>query len=105
MSNEGYEDQEHKILKEPQVSYRINDPRNLHADVLVTVHKECYDKIKVVHTDFDTFKEDYSPTYPTLDDKGAITLKTPDKFKTDQDALYAKAKAEAEAKIEADKLK
>lgn len=107
MSNDGYEgNDENKVLKEPQVKYWAHDPRNLHVDVEVTVHKECYDKIKKDYPDFDQPVQDYATcTYKTLDDKGVIVLKTPTTFKTEQDKLYADAKAEAEAKIEADKIK
>jgi len=106
MSNEGYEGtDENRVLIESQVSYWAHDPRNLHADVLVTAHKECFDKIKAVHPDFDISVEDYATCkYPTLDETGKIVLKTPTKFKTDQDKLYADAKVAAEAKIEADKI-
>jgi hypothetical protein len=106
MSNEGYEDQEHKVLKEPQVSYWAHDPRNLHVDVLVTAHKECFDKVKAIQPNFDIPQEDYATCkYPTLDETGKIILKSPTKFKTDQDKLYADARVAAEAKIEVDKIK
>ena len=105
MSNGGYEDMEHTKLIEPQISYWAHDPRNLHVDVLVVAHKECFDKVKAIYKDFDNPVEDYATCkYPTLDETGKIVLKTPDKFKTDQDKLYADAKVAAEAKIEADKL-
>jgi hypothetical protein len=81
ISNEGYEDAEKTKLIEPQVSYWAHDPRNLHTDVLVVAHKECFDKVKAVHPDFDKPIEDYTIfKYPTLDKNGAIVLKTPTDF-------------------------
>jgi len=105
MSNEGYktemiEGKETKTLVEPQVSYWAHDPRNLHVDVLVVAHKECFDKVKETYKDFDQPKQDYDICkYPIIDDKGAIILKTPTIFKTEQDKLYADAKVIAETKI------
>lgn len=106
MSNEGYEDQEHKVLKEPQVKYWMHDPRNLHVDVLVVAHQDCFDKVKAVHSDFDKPIQDYGVfKYPTLNDKDEVVLKTPVKFKDDEDILYAAAKAEAEAKQLTEEIK
>jgi hypothetical protein len=85
MSNEGFRkeminDMEVKILIEPQISYWAHDPRNLHVDVLVTAHKECYNKIKASYKNFDSPVEDYATCrFPTLKD-GVITLKTPTDF-------------------------
>ena len=80
MSNEGYktemiEGKEIKTLVEPQVSFWQHDPRNLHVDVLVVAHKECFDKVKETYKDFDQPKQDYTIKYPTLED-GVITLKS-----------------------------
>jgi len=91
MSGEGYKTEmidgkEVKTLVEPQISYWAHDPRNLHVDVLVTAHKECYDKIKTLYKDFDLPVEDYA-TYkiPTLDKEGKLVLKTPTIFVADID--------------------
>ncbi len=60
MSNDGYEgNDENKVLKEPQVKYWMHNPRNLHEDILVTTHKECFEKIKAVYPDFDNPIQDY----------------------------------------------
>jgi|SRR3990167_4252840 len=100
MSNDGYKieyegEKEIKTLVEPQVSYWTHDPRNLHVDVKVTVHQPCYDKVKAVNEAFDEPLEDYATfKYPTLDKAGNVVLKTPTKFKTDQDSSYEATKAE-----------
>ncbi len=82
MSNDGYEGQdENKVLIEPQVKYWMHDPRNLHADVEVTAHQVCFDKIKAIYPDFDNPVEDYDICkYPTLDKIGKVVLKTPINF-------------------------
>ena len=86
MSNEGYEvkmidGKEVKTLIEPQVSYWMHDPRNLHTDVLVTAHKECFDKVKAVYKDFDQPTQDYDTCkFPTIDKTGKVSLKTPINF-------------------------
>ena len=76
MSNDGYEDTEKTKLIERQVSYWAHDPRNLHVDVLVVAHQECFDKIKEVNSDFDKPKQDYEDfKYPTIDKTGKVILK------------------------------
>lgn len=102
MSNEGYkvervDEKEIKTLVEPQVSYWAHDPRNLHVDVLETAHKECFDKVKAIHKDFDQPKQDYDICkYPTIDNNGSIALKTPEKVKNDFDNLIGKEKVALE---------
>lgn len=78
MSNEGYEDLEHKIVKESQTSYWMHDPRNTHVDVQVVSHTVCFDKAKLVKSNFDVPIEDYSTMrYPTSTTTGGtVTLRT-----------------------------
>jgi len=44
--NEGYDGDGN--LVEQQVKYYMHDPNDLHRDVLVTAHKDCFDKAKKV---------------------------------------------------------
>lgn len=77
-SNEG-RDTEGKVV-EPQVSYFMHDPRSLHRDILVTAHKDCFDKVKLVYPNFDQPVQDYDTwKIPRLKD-GVISLKTPKDF-------------------------
>lgn len=99
MSNEGYEDQEKTKLIEPQVSYWAHDPRNLHVDVLVVAHQECFDKVKEIYINFDKPIQDYdSCTFPVIEN-GEIKLKTVEKYKEDYDSLLAKERTVVEAKV------
>jgi hypothetical protein len=86
MSNNGYKveminDKEVKTLMEPQISYYMHDPKNLHADVLVTAHQSCFDKVKAEYKDFDLPVQDYGTCkYPTLGKDGKIVLSSPTDF-------------------------
>jgi hypothetical protein len=69
-----------KMGARAQVQYWAHDPRNLHVDVLVTAHKECFDKIKETNNNFDKPTQNYANhKYPTLKD-GVVTLKSPTDF-------------------------
>jgi hypothetical protein len=76
MSNEG-KDGEGKII-EPQTSYWMHDPRNIHVDVQVTAHTDCYDKVKTSYPNFDKpVQTDYAAVkYPVLSGT-TVSLKTP----------------------------
>ena len=55
-------------IQEEQMQIWVHNPRNLHEDILVSVHKDCYDKVKVVYPTFDkpTEKDWASPRLPFI---------------------------------------
>jgi hypothetical protein len=76
--NDGFDDSDFgKVLIEPQVKIWVHDPRSIHYDIQVTVHKVCYDKVKTIYPDFDKpTQADWSnPKYPVID-KDVVSLKT-----------------------------
>lgn len=61
--------------KESQVTYWMHDPANIHVDVEVRAHKECYDKVKKVYKELgQPTQTDYEDVkYPIIKD-GIISM-------------------------------
>jgi len=70
-------------LSEKHAQIWVHNPRNLHEDILVPVHKVCYDKVKASYAEFDipTEKDWNDPKIPAIDKDGKIAPKNlPDVF-------------------------
>ena len=55
-----------EVLVEEQVSYWMHNPRLIQEDILVTAHKECFDKVKKVFPDFDQPVQEENPLFPVI---------------------------------------
>lgn len=70
-----------QVRVEKHVAYWMHNPRNLHEDILVTAHQDCFDKVKKAYPNFANPAEtDWkAPTFPSIKD-GKISLKTLSEF-------------------------
>jgi hypothetical protein len=60
-----------------QVEYYVHDPRDIHRDIPVYVHKSCFDKVKAIYPNFDNpTQDDYSNVqYPIINKFGNVEMK------------------------------
>jgi len=83
------QEQKDELKKKPeQISYWAHDPNDLHRDIEVFAHLECFLKVKQQFKDFDQPIQDYDTfKYPIIEND-KIVLKTPKEFLKSLDKLF-----------------
>lgn len=65
------------IIVEEQIEIDIHNPRYIHEDVKVMVHKACHDKVKALYPNYDspTQADWAAPKLPFIGVDGKVSLK------------------------------